>query len=162
MSTLLRRTVSDLDLLRQGMDRLLSDSVASRDEAPASAPSWAPRADVVETPDAFHLVLDVPGVSLDKLDVNVENGTLAVSGERAVASAHSDARFHRVERSYGRFFRSFTLGTDIDADRIDASVTDGELTVVVPKAEARKPRQIAVRTTERAAERTEDAEVVSA
>ena len=143
MNTHLRRSVPDLDLLRQSMDRLFTDTVATTDSN--TAPSWAPRADVVESDDTYHIVLDLPGITQENLDVSFEDGTLSVSGERAVNDEYTKGRFHRVERSYGRFFRSFTLGSDVDAEKIDASFTDGVLTIDVPKAEASKPRQISVR-----------------
>lgn len=143
MSTPARRRTSSYDTLRQEMDRLFSDFLPSSSEGD---PTWTPRTDVVETDDAYHLAMDLPGVDPEAVDVHFDDGTLRVSGERHVHADHRDGRFRRVERNYGQFLRSFRLGTDVDTDGIDASYDAGVLTVRVPKTEARKPRQIAVRT----------------
>lgn len=120
----------------QEMDRLLGALDGSN--------AFVPRADVAEVDGAYLLTLDLPGVARDALRVHYDDGTLTVSGERAMADVHRDARLHRVERRYGRFSRQFALGTAIDPDAIDASLDDGVLTVRVPHAEVRKPRQIRV------------------
>ena len=142
MNTLIRRSGRDMDTFRRELDRFF-DSFNTADGASSSS-AWVPRADVVETDDAYELMLDLPGLSRDALDVQFNDGTLTVAGERSVRDAHRDGRFHRVERSYGRFFRSFTLGSDVDPDAIEASFDDGVLTLRVPKTEARKPRRIDV------------------
>jgi HSP20 family protein len=142
MNTLVRRSARDFDGFRRELDRFFDTFNSTSGDA--SAPSWAPRADIVETNEAFELMLDLPGLSRDALDVQFDDGTLKISGERSVKDAHRDGRFHRVERSYGRFFRAFTLGTDVDPDAIEASFDDGVLHIRVPKTEARKPRRIDV------------------
>ena len=141
MNTIIRRSARDFDGFRRELDRFFDTFNTTND---ASSPSWAPRADIVETNDAYELMLDLPGLSRDALDVQFDDGTLKISGERSVKDEHRDGRFHRVERSYGRFFRSFTLGTDVDPDAIEASFDDGVLHIRVPKTEARKPRRIDV------------------
>jgi HSP20 family protein len=147
MTKLTTGRASSTDLFRREMDRLFTDFFPARAEQDGTndAPSWAPRADVVETEDAYVLSMDLPGVTADAVDVQFADGTLRVSGRREVDSDHKDGRFHRIERHYGQFFRAFRLGTDIDPDRVDATFRDGVLTVSVPKSEARKPRQITVR-----------------
>lgn len=154
MNALLRRgPARELDVLRREMDRLFDDFVPT--PRSASPTVWAPRADIVETNDAYLLSLDLPGIDRDALDITFEDGTLKVSGERRATSEHQDGRFHRVERSYGRFFRSFTLGADIESDAIEAEFGDGVLELRVPKAETAQPRQIEVRTRTRLAETAE-------
>ena len=143
MNTLIRRSTRDFDGFRRELDRFF-DTFNATTTTDGTSPSWAPRADIVETNDAYELMLDLPGLSRDALDVQFNDGTLAVTGERSVRDAHRDGRFHRVERSYGRFFRSFTLGTDVDPDAIEASFDHGVLHIRVPKTEARKPRRIDV------------------
>lgn len=143
MNTPARRRTSSYDTLRQEMDRLFSDFLPSASEGD---PTWAPRTDVVETDDAYHLSMDLPGIDPGDVDVHFDDGMLRVSGQREVRDDHREGRFHRVERSYGQFLRSFRLGNDIDVEGIDASYDAGVLTVRVPKTEARKPRQISVRT----------------
>lgn len=151
MNTLIRRSSRDLNSFRRDLDRFF-DSVSASSGDESSASSWAPRADVVETDGAYELLLDLPGLSRDDLDVQFDDGTLTVSGERSVRDEHREGRFHRVERRYGRFGRSFTLGSDIDAGAIEASFDEGVLHIRVPKTEARKPRRIDVRSAARSAE----------
>ena len=131
----------DLALFRREVDRLF-DSATRATAEPADV--WSPRADVVETEGAYELSLDLPGVGRDALDITLEDGTLSISGERAVDSRHQDGRFHRVERRYGRFFRSFTLGSDLDPDAVEATYDDGVLHVTVGKSERVQPRRIAI------------------
>ena len=142
MNTLIRRSTRDLDGFRRELDRFFDTFNTAETDGGSNA--WAPRADVVETDDAYALLLDLPGLSRDALDVQFNDGRLTVTGERSVDESHRDGRFHRVERSYGRFFRSFTLGSDVDPDAIEASFDDGVLHIRVPKTEARKPRRIDV------------------
>ncbi|HIG75969.1 MAG TPA: Hsp20/alpha crystallin family protein [Bacteroidetes bacterium] len=143
MNTLIRRgPAREFDLLRREMDRLFDSFGDTRDSAPSV---WAPRTDIAETDDAYLLTLDLPGIPRDALDVTFEDGTLKVSGERQSVRETQEGRYHRVERSAGRFFRSFALGSDVDADGIDAELADGVLTLRVPKAETAQPRRIDVR-----------------
>lgn len=139
MNTFPLRT-RDVSLLRRQMDRLFDDAFTG-DDAPTV---WSPRADVAETDDAYVLSLDLPGIDRDSLDVTLDDGTLKISGERRHVSEHADGRMHRVERAHGRFFRSFTLGTDLDPDAIEAHYDDGVLTVRIGKTAAVQPRRIEV------------------
>ncbi|MEP0546830.1 MAG: Hsp20/alpha crystallin family protein [Rhodothermales bacterium] len=137
---------SDFDVLRREMSRLFDDFLPTRSTGGEQQESavWAPRADISETDDAFVLALDLPGIGRDDLDITVEDGTLKISGERSMREEHESGQFHRVERSYGRFFRSFNFGPNVDPDNIDATFDDGVLTLRVGKAEERKPRRIEV------------------
>lgn len=145
MNNLSRRRPSDLDVLRREMDRLFTSFLPTTEGGDASS-TWAPRADVVETEDAYYLSMDLPGIDPEGVNVSFDDGALKVSGQREVREDHQDGRFHRIERSYGRFFRSFQLGNDVDPDGIEASFDGGVLEIRLAKAEARKPRQIAVRS----------------
>ena len=133
MTTLPLRPGRDFAILRREMDRLFDDVFTGNRDADTQA-VWAPRADVVETDDAYVLSLDLPGIDRDSLDVTLDDGTLKISGERRRQSDTTEGRVHRVERTYGRFFRSFTLGTDLDPDAIEATFDDGELVVRVGKS----------------------------
>lgn len=155
----------DVTLLRRQMDRLFDDAFTGGDDAPTV---WSPRADVAETEDAYVLSLDLPGIDRGSLDVTLDDGTLKISGERRHTGEHTDGRMHRVERAHGRFFRTFTLGTDLDADAIEAHYDDGVLTVRIGKTAAVQPRRIEVgsRSTQGQGQngsqgQTEDATVVN-
>ncbi len=107
--------------------------------------AWQPPLDVYETKDVFVIVLDVPGVSGDKIDITFESGVLTVQGERKFHSGVSEDSFHRVERRFGRFSRRIGLPPgQLDPDGVTARVADGVLTVEVPKIVAAQPRRIKV------------------
>ena len=93
----------------------------------------------------IHLYFDLPGLKKGEVEINVHDGTLSVSGERRQEEAEEGRTFVRVERSYGRFYRSFSLPQTIDAAGIEATFEDGVLTIEVPKAEELKPRRIDIR-----------------
>ena len=143
----------DVALLRRQMDRLFDD--AAHDESQTSV--WSPRADVVETDRDYLLALDLPGIDRDSLDVTLDDGTLKISGERQPDS--TDGRMHRIERAHGRFFRSFTLGSDLDDQAIEAHYDDGVLTVRIGKAETIQPRRITVGSRADAQSDAQDVEV---
>lgn len=105
--------------------------------------SWVPAADVWETDGAYVLTMDLPGFAKDSVDVTLESHVLTVSGERRPVE-EAGRRIHRVERGYGRFSRSFTLPSQVEADKVKARFQHGVLTLTVPKAETAKARRILV------------------
>ena len=105
---------------------------------------WAPRVDLAETEDHYLVHLDVPGMKREDLQIRFQDGQLSISGERRAEHTESDKDLVRVERSFGRFYRAFTLPRRVNDDQIEASYQDGVLTVRVPKAEETKPRRIEV------------------
>ena len=111
----------------------------------AMASAWAPALDISERKDAYLVTVDLPGVKLDDLTITLEDGMLTVHGERQATNDASDQQFHRVERRYGSFRRAITLPAHVMADGVEASVEDGVLQILVPKAEEAKPKRIQVR-----------------
>lgn len=147
MSTLLRYTPRrEFDSLRREMNRLLEDFYPNRrtDSAESHSAVWSPRADLAENEDAFLLSLDLPGIDKDTLTITLDEGQLKISGARHFENEAS-GQFHRVERSYGNFFRAFRVGNAVNPERIDAAFENGVLTVTLPKVEERKPRRIEVK-----------------
>jgi HSP20 family protein len=106
---------------------------------------WAPQVDVEETKDAFKFHADLPGLSKKDIAISVENNRLTIKGERKNEVDERTSRFHRVERFYGSFCRSFHLPATVLSDRVEASYRDGVLEVTVPKAEEIKPREIEIK-----------------
>lgn len=141
MLTFLRTRNDGLAALSAEMDRLVSDLAQ-----PATAWSYslAPAADVLETDADYRVVLDLPGLEPSKLQIGLENGTLSVKAERKQPETAQGTAVHRSERSFGTFFRSFSLPKIVDAARVEARYEQGVLTVVLPKREEAKPRSIAV------------------
>jgi len=110
----------------------------------ASTPAWAPALDIAERKDAYLVAVELPGVKLDDLEITLEDGLLTIQGERQFTGESSEEQFHRVERSSGAFRRAITLPAHVMADEVEASMEDGVLRIVVPKAEEAKPKRILV------------------
>jgi HSP20 family protein len=108
------------------------------------AQAWVPTMDVWETDDSVHYAFDLPGLSQDAIQVEVENGTLTVSATRAREQKPDSDRFHRFERRFGTFSRSIGLPAGVSDDAIDASYVNGVLEISVPKPEQPKPKRIEV------------------
>lgn len=109
-----------------------------------SVPEWAPVVEVAETPEEYLVKVELPGVPRDDVRVSVEEGVLRIEGERRFEKEEEGKRFHRVERSYGSFARSFVAPDDVDAGKVTATFKDGVLSVHLPKSEQAKPRSIEV------------------
>lgn len=105
--------------------------------------TWAPSADISESDSDLVFTLDVPGLEKEELNISVDNGVLTVTGERKLEEVETHDR-HRVERWYGKIQRSFRLPRTVDAEKITATLKNGVLTLVVPKKEEAKPREIPV------------------
>jgi HSP20 family protein len=105
---------------------------------------WVPPMDLVEAEDHFVLEADLPGLTEGDVNIEVQDGTLTISGERKAEHEQREHGWYRIERSFGSFNRSLTLPDGIDPDRIDASFSHGVLEVRIPKPEERKPRRISI------------------
>ena len=108
--------------------------------------AWAPACDVFEDKDGVKIVAEIPGVKPEDVKLSLENNMLTIRGEKRQVAEESTERVHRYERTYGTFERTFALPSTVDAEKIEAHYDAGILTVVLPKAERAKPRQIEVRT----------------
>jgi HSP20 family protein len=105
---------------------------------------WAPQTDLVETDEDFQLRLDVPGMSKEDIDINLQSNTLTVSGERTSERTDEGEDYVRVERAFGNFHRTFTLPDAVDHENIEATYEDGVLSINVPKTEESTRRQIEI------------------
>jgi HSP20 family protein len=110
-----------------------------------STPVWAPAVDIAERKDAYLVSVELPGVKLDHLKITLDDGLLTIQGEQYFTDDASEQQYHRVERCYGAFRRSITLPAHVVADAVEASIEDGVLQILVPKAEDAKPKRIQVR-----------------
>jgi HSP20 family protein len=104
-----------------------------------------PLINLTENPDNFYVRAELPGMKAEDLDIQVVQRNLTITGERKILSEGENVRYHRREREAGKFSRVIVLPGDIDAERVDAKMVDGLLTVTLPKPEAAKPRQIAIK-----------------
>ena len=119
-----------------------------RGEAPESAdlPSiWNPSVDIAERESEYVVKVELPGVSKDDVRITLEDALLTIRGEKKQEKESKEASYHRMERSYGSFQRSFTLPASVKADKIEASYRDGILTVTLPKADEARRKQIEVK-----------------
>jgi HSP20 family protein len=107
--------------------------------------TWAPAADISERKDAYLVSVELAGVKADDLEVTFEDGLLTIQGERRYAHDSAEEKMHRAERYFGAFRRSITLPSHVEADKIQASVQDGVLQVLVPKAPDVQAKRIRVR-----------------
>jgi HSP20 family protein len=139
----------ELATMQEQMNRIWEGVYDRGHEDVTSRGAWAPAVDVYET-DQREVVVkaDVPGLKRDEIDLTFENHTLTLRGERRRDEGVRDEAYHRVERVYGPFSRSFTLPATVDAARVRADYRDGVLTVTLPLREETRPRQIQVDATE--------------
>jgi HSP20 family protein len=105
---------------------------------------WMPAMDLIETGDHFVLRADLPGMSEEDVNIEVEERVLTISGERKAEHTENKEGYHRVERAFGTFSRSLTLPEGVDAEAVSASFDRGVLEVHIPKPEERKPRKISI------------------
>ncbi len=148
MTTLMRRRNRNLQNLQQEIDRLFDAFFPTSQESDANESqtqaTWAPRTDLVETEEGYRLHLDLPGLSKEDVKISLHDNTLTVSGKRSAETEEEGTEYVRVERTFGHFYRSFSLPRTIDSESIEASFDNGVLTVFVPKREENKPRQIEI------------------
>jgi HSP20 family protein len=128
--------LANLRLFEDAFTRMLSEPQTNR--------PWAPAVDIYETENELVLKADLPDVELKDIDVRVENQTLTISGERKFEKKDTTKGYHRIERSYGTFVRSFSLPNSFDTETIGAEYKNGVLSVTLPKKETAKPRQVKV------------------
>ncbi len=138
----------DLVTIQDRMNRIFEDAfrgghAVSQDDG-ARGGSWAPSLDIYEQEGNLVLKAELPGLDPKDVDVRVENNVLTLRGERKLDREVKQESYHRVERSYGSFSRSFTLPRVVDTDKIKAEFKDGVLRLVLPKKEGAKPKQIAI------------------
>jgi HSP20 family protein len=105
--------------------------------------TWAPPVDVAEDADKIHVKVEVPGMNENDLKINFEDGLLTVSGERQF-ERRDDRNYHRIERAYGSFVRTFSLPRSVEVSKIEANYRNGVLEIDIPKREESKPKQIAI------------------
>lgn len=106
--------------------------------------TWMPPVDIRETDDAYLVTAELPGVNKEDVDITVENNVLSLRGERKWQNEAKDESYHRIERTYGRFNRTFTLPRSVRPDDVQARYENGVLHLTIPKAEEARPRRIAI------------------
>ena len=134
----------ELNTLQDRLNRLFQDSYARGADELMTAGSFVPAVDVYEDEHAITLKVEVPGIEQKDLDIRLENNTLTVRGERKFEQEEKEENFHRIERRYGAFARSFTLPETVDTDKVSADYENGVLRIQMGKRAEAKPKQIKV------------------
>ena len=145
------------EIMRQGRGRAMRHGHPY--DADASVMAWAPAIEISERKDAYMVSAELPGVSAGEVEITFEDGLLTIQGERHFAHDSATEKMHRAERSYGAFRRSITLPSHVEADKIEASVQDGVLQVLVPKMPDVQAKRIQVRAGQGHTVLTQDATV---
>jgi len=137
----------DLSRMQRDFDHIFSNFFPTfgTDSDQDEPVSWNPRIDVVESPDAYELAIDVPGVEKDAIQINLHEGVLSISGERGARKIEDADNVVRLERHTGRFYRSFSVPTQIVEKEIEARHENGVLVVRIPKQEESKPQKISIK-----------------
>ena len=142
-----RRPMRNLFGLHNEMGRIFGDLLGSTENGTDMEDTpWMPVADICETENGFEIYAELPGVSGSDVNISVTDNLLTIKGEKHQETETEGKNYHRVERRYGSFQRSFTLPRHIETDGIKAKFTDGVLTLEIPKAEVAKPTEISITT----------------
>ncbi len=135
----------DLNLIQDRMNRLFDDAGRTwRNDEPSATTSWSPSVDIFETEGEIVVKAELPGMERKDITLHLENNVLTLRGARKFEKETKDENYHRIERSYGNFSRSFSIPATVDEEKIRADYKDGVLTIVLPKKEQAKPKQIKI------------------
>ncbi len=134
----------DLVSFQERMNRLFQDTLGPSREELMTSGTFIPPVDIYEDEHAITLKLEVPGMEEKDIEVQLENNTLTVRGERKFEKGEKEENFHRIERRYGAFARSFTLPNTVDTGKVEASYENGILKIQLAKRAEAKPKQIKV------------------
>ncbi len=148
MSTIVRwDPFKEMSTLQDRMNRAFGDlwGRTRRADEDSLSGSWMPAVDVRETKDALEITAELPGIEPKNVEVSVENGVLTLKGAREFEKAADGETYHRVERAYGSFERSFSLPTNVDPEKVKASYRHGVLHLTLPKREEAKPRSVTIK-----------------
>jgi HSP20 family protein len=142
-----RRTLSPMrgwfemsNQMNQLMDSIFGESTES------DVVAWGPAVDIAENDDNYQIVAELPGIRMDEVKISLENNVLAIKGEKKHEVSENKRNYHRIERCYGQFQRSFTLPSSVSAEKVKAEMDNGVLTVTMPKAEEAKAREVPIKT----------------
>lgn len=136
----------DLMILRDRMNRLFEDLVTSPrfEDTEIMQSTWSPAVDIYETENELVLTAELPGIDEKDVEIKIEDNTLSIKGERKFEKETKEENYHRIERAYGSFFRSFSLPHYVDQEKISAEFENGLLKIHMPKKAEVKPRKVKI------------------
>ena len=150
MVTLTRwNPATDSANMAQRMERMFDEMIGrglwrSSEDRPLRG-SWVPAVNILEREDGIVITADLPGLKAEDVEVTIDNGVLTLKGERRLEEIAEGETYHRVERSYGTFERSFSIPNSVDTKKIEARFVNGEMTLTLPKRDESKPRSVKVK-----------------
>jgi HSP20 family protein len=131
--------------LQNRINRVFSDAYGQNDEGLTTSGTWVPPVDIYQNGDReIVLKAELPDLAREDIDITIDNGTLTIKGVKKLANEVKDEQYHRIERQYGSFSRSFSLPQTVDSGKVGADYKNGVLTVRLPLREEARPRQIKV------------------
>ncbi|MGB9836304.1 MAG: Hsp20/alpha crystallin family protein [Candidatus Saccharicenans sp.] len=136
----------DIMILRDRMNRLFEDLVTSPrfEDSEIMQSTWSPAVDIYETENELVLTAELPGIDEKDVEIKVEDNTLSIKGERKFEKETKEENYHRIERAYGSFYRSFSLPNYVDQEKITAEFENGLLKIHMPKKAEVKPRKVKI------------------
>lgn len=139
------RPWDEFSSLRRDMNRMMDSFIRGVEKEDELSGVWSPDVDVKETPDEFIITAELPGMKKDDLKITIQENVLNILGEKRREEEVKGMTYHRVERVYGQFTRSFTLPGVVDASKINAVFKDGVLNLTLPKAPESKPKEVNIK-----------------
>lgn len=119
--------------------------LSKTDEDEYGTAEWSPLTDIYEDEENYKLKVDLPGIKKEDVKISFSDGQLSISGERKQENENKNSKYHRIERTFGKYYRSFSLPQKIVEEKIDAEFKDGQLIVNIPKSEEAKPKQLEIK-----------------
>jgi HSP20 family protein len=138
----------ELRSLQDEMNRLFLSNLSRGDEREMARGAWSPSVDIFENKDSLVIEAELPGMKAEDVNVSIENNVLTLHGERRFEKKDEGDSFHRVERSYGSFTRSFTLPPTVSSENVNAEFENGVLKLTLAKREEAKPRRIEIKVSD--------------
>lgn len=138
------RPLRDLYRLQEDMDRFIDDFFHGFPGREVETGMWSPSVDICETEDAVIVTAEVPGMKKDDIKISIQDNVLMLKGEKHQEKEAKQENYHRLERVYGSFRRSFSLPASVDASKVKASYKDGVLRIELPKKEEARPKEIPI------------------
>jgi HSP20 family protein len=135
----------DLITLREKMNRLFEDTFAARgEEKDLMSSTWTPSVDIYESENDVVLTAELPGIEEKDIEIKIEDNTLTIKGERKLEKETKEENYHRIERAYGTFYRSFTIPHNVDQNKIQAEHENGVLKITMPRKPELKPQKVKI------------------
>ncbi len=136
----------EMSTLRERMNKLFEDTFTGRGEDKELVSSaWAPAVDIYENENEIVLTAEIPGINEKDVEIKIEDNTLTLKGERKFEKETKEENYHRIERSYGSFYRAFTLPHSVDTEKVEAVHENGVLKITMPKRQELKPKTVQIK-----------------